>query len=99
VRFFTKKVLFGTPSNSPEGGELKLAFLCRSSGSTLSNRCFGCRSTGSTCRGIGSTCRGTGSTCRSIGSARRGKERIFMRIHKKISNSPGRLFYFSSLLG
>jgi len=25
VRFFTKKVLFGTPSNSPQGGELKIS--------------------------------------------------------------------------
>ena len=29
VRFFTKKVLFGTPSNSPQGGELKISSFLR----------------------------------------------------------------------
>ena len=29
VRFFAKKVLFGTPSNSPQGGELKISSFLR----------------------------------------------------------------------
>jgi len=29
VRYFTKKVLFGTPSNSPQGGELKISSFLR----------------------------------------------------------------------